>query len=171
MSSPSLSPKPDSREATPPLNRWKRFGRLSGAERGLFLRALVWLPAISIGMRLAGFQRMQKALAHWLPEGGSGVPPTDPTPTAHRIARLVVVAGREGIFRANCLEQSLTLWWLLRRRGFEAELRIGARKRGETFEAHAWVELEGAVLNDEEGVTSEFVRFERDLTSFEVHSR
>jgi hypothetical protein len=171
MSSPPLSPKSDSREATPQLNRWKRFWRLSGPERGLLLRALALLPAISIGLRLAGFRRMQKGLTRWLPEGTSGVLPTDPTQQAHRIARLVGVAGREGIFRANCLEQSLTLWWLLRRRGFEAELRIGARKRGETFEAHAWVELEGAVLNDEEGVTSEFVRFERDLVSFEVHSR
>jgi hypothetical protein len=144
---------------------------LNGPERGLLLRALALLPAISIGLRLAGFRRMQKVLARWLPEGASGVPPTDLTPPAHRIARLVVVAGRKGIFRANCLEQSLTLWWLLRRRGFEAELRIGARKRDEIFEAHAWVELEGAVLNDEEGVTSEYARFERDLTSVEVHSR
>jgi Transglutaminase-like superfamily len=114
---------------------------------------------------------MHKALARWLPEGAGGAPPTDPKPQANRIAHLVVAAGREGMFRANCLEQSLTLWWLLRRRGFEAELRIGARKKGETFEAHAWVELEGAVLNDDEGVAGEFARFERDLASVEAHSR
>ena len=40
------------------------------------------------------------------------------------------------------------LWWLLRRRGIAAELRIGARKEFERFEAHAWVEVDSAVLND-----------------------
>jgi hypothetical protein len=48
--------------------------------------------------------------------------------------------------RALCLEQSLALTWLLRRRGVPAELRIGVQPR--PFYAHAWVEVGGAPLNE-----------------------
>lgn len=48
--------------------------------------------------------------------------------------------------RALCLEQSLALTWLLRRRGVPAELRIGVQPR--PFYAHAWVEMDGRPLNE-----------------------
>jgi hypothetical protein len=46
------------------------------------------------------------------------------------------------------LEKSLTLWWLLRREGIVSSVRIGARKASGKFEAHAWVERDGAALNE-----------------------
>ena len=36
-------------------------------------------------------------------------------------------------------------WWL-RRRGLASQLRIGARRNGDTLDAHAWVELAGTPL-------------------------
>jgi hypothetical protein len=51
---------------------------------------------------------------------------------------------------ATCLPRSLTLWWLLRRRGIESELRLGVRKDGDSIVAHAWVECEGEVVGDKE---------------------
>ena len=48
--------------------------------------------------------------------------------------------------RAECLERSLLLHWLLRRRGVPCEMRLGVQLH--PFLAHAWVELDGAVLND-----------------------
>jgi hypothetical protein len=47
------------------------------------------------------------------------------------------------------LEQSLALWWLLGRQGIESSVRIGTRKSGDKFEAHAWVECDGVALNEE----------------------
>lgn len=56
-------------------------------------------------------------------------------------ARRVSLAAAFYPRRALCLEQSLALYLLLRRRGVAAELRLGAQPR--PFYAHAWVEVDG----------------------------
>ena len=61
-------------------------------------------------------------------------------------ARRVAIAGAFYPRRALCLEQSLTLFVLLRRRGVPAELRLGVQPR--PFYAHAWVEVEGRPVNE-----------------------
>jgi prolyl oligopeptidase len=48
--------------------------------------------------------------------------------------------------RVLCLQRSAATTMLLRRYGFAAELVIGARIV--PFKSHAWVELDGVVLND-----------------------
>ena len=48
--------------------------------------------------------------------------------------------------RARCLEQSLALYWLLRRRGVPVEFVIGAQPY--PFAAHAWVTYNGKPVND-----------------------
>ncbi|HKT07976.1 MAG TPA: lasso peptide biosynthesis B2 protein [Gemmatimonadaceae bacterium] len=48
--------------------------------------------------------------------------------------------------RALCLEQSLTLYALLRRSSVSARLRLGVQPY--PFAAHAWVEADGEPLND-----------------------
>ena len=74
--------------------------------------------------------------------------------SANRIARLVAIAAYHGPYRATCLRQSLALWWLLRRRGIPAELRIGVRKDDGELQAHAWVEHDGQALNDAQNATA-----------------
>jgi len=73
---------------------------------------------------------------------------------------MVAAAGRSLFSRPNCLERSLALWWLLRLRGLAADLRLGARKEGTRFEAHAWVELDGSALSDVGEVQIQFMPFE-----------
>jgi Transglutaminase-like superfamily len=48
--------------------------------------------------------------------------------------------------RAYCLQRSAVAVWLLRRSGFDARLIIGYRPI--PFESHAWVEIEGRIVND-----------------------
>lgn len=47
---------------------------------------------------------------------------------------------------AACLQRSAVVTWLLHRHGVRAELVIGYRPV--PFESHAWVEVEGRVVND-----------------------
>lgn len=61
-------------------------------------------------------------------------------------ATAVAAAGAFYPRRAICLEQSLVLYWLLRRRGQPARLRVGVRPL--PFAAHAWVECAGAPVNE-----------------------
>ena len=64
----------------------------------------------------------------------------------------------------------MVLWWLLRRAGIAGELHIGGRKSGPRFEAHAWVELEGKVLNDSADVHIHYARFDAPIAASEASS-
>jgi hypothetical protein len=48
--------------------------------------------------------------------------------------------------RALCLQRSAVLVKMLRRRGVPARMVIGAQKL--PFKAHAWVEVDGEIIND-----------------------
>ena len=48
--------------------------------------------------------------------------------------------------RAACLQRSVVVTWMLRRHGIAAEMVIGCRPL--PFESHAWVEVDGRVVND-----------------------
>lgn len=61
--------------------------------------------------------------------------------------------------RALCLQRSLLLTWLLRRRGVPVQVVIGCRPI--PFYAHAWVELAGLVVNDRQSVKDKYAELER----------
>jgi hypothetical protein len=67
------------------------------------------------------------------------------------IVRLHAIAHEVIPTRFDCVTTSLTLWWVLRNAGFEPELKVGVRSFGGVFDAHAWVTLDGVVLNDIRG--------------------
>jgi len=133
--------------------RLRRFSLLTAEARGIFLRAAVLLPVISASLRMRGFRVTQEFLLRFLPldprtaQSEPGCVPGDQERT-QLTARMVNAAVRHAWPAATCLEKSLALWWLLRRRRIACEVRIGARKIGVKFEAHAWVEREGVALNE-----------------------
>jgi hypothetical protein len=152
--------------------QWHAFWRLSGFERGVALEAACGLTATWLGLRLAGFRRWKNVLSSLAPPVNATAPVTEASylHSAETIARMQAAAARHLFFSTNCLEQSLVLWWLLRRRGIESELRIGARKEAARFEAHAWVELDSVVLNDATGEHRHFVPFEGPLSPLETQT-
>lgn len=142
--------------------RVRRFLALSPADRKVLLGAFFLLPLTAAGLRVIGYRRLRGFFESLLPG-----PPSvaldrvgDPCDAARRAAQMVDAAAREGLRSGTCLERSLVLWWLLRRRGIPAELRIGARKNASIFEAHAWVELDGAVVNDSGEVHRHYAPFD-----------
>lgn len=97
--------------------------------------------------------------------GPFGVPELE---SARRLGWGVEVAARRGPWPANCLQRSLVLWFLLRRRGLPAELRIGVRRTPDTGTGgpllfHAWVEQDGVVLNDAPDMRERFATFDRAI--------
>jgi hypothetical protein len=128
----------------------RRFSRLDSGARGLFLRAAALLPLISLSLRTRGFRSTQLSLLKHLPAMSSSVNslPAAISVRAELTARMVKSAAHRSFRKATCLEKSLALWWLLNRQGIASSVRIGARKSGENFEAHAWVECNGIVVND-----------------------
>jgi hypothetical protein len=154
------------------MQRWHRFWQLSGFERGVALEAGGGLLATLVGLRLVGFRRWKNALGWLMPsvDAAAWQPAASQRDAAELIARMSAAAARNFFFDTSCLEQSLVLWWLLRRRGIAAELRVGARKEFERFEAHAWVEVDSAVLNDASAEHQHFVPFDGPITPLEART-
>ncbi len=142
----------------------RRFNALEPHARGLFLRALASLAFISLSLRLRGFRATQLSLQKRLPIAGSTgsvhLDSGDAAPLVALTARMVRAAAYRGVGPATCLDKALTLWWLLSRQGIESKVRIGARKNGEKFEAHAWVECGGKVLNEPQEEHKHYAAFD-----------
>jgi hypothetical protein len=119
---------------------------LSGADRRQLLGLAFGLPVVELSLRLAG----ARTTAAWLSRAirpGAIHPLTDAElQQADRLAHLAAIAGRRGILASRCLSQALLVGALLRRRGLDAVLRVGVRKDGGRFDAHAWIELDGHTL-------------------------
>jgi transglutaminase superfamily protein len=144
------------------------FWSLKSAERKIAWAAARGLTATWLGLRVFGFRRWKEFLERRAERPNGKQPEQNASGVlAKRIVQLEAAAARNLFFKTNCLEQSLVLWMLLRRGGFPAELRIGARKDAGKFEAHAWVELEGCALNDESDEHREFVPFDGAVTAME----
>lgn len=144
--------------------RLRRFSALERPARGLFLRAAVLLPLISASLRLRGFRKTQAFLQKFLPAPNESASISAST-NADLTARMVRAAVRHSPGHPTCLEESLALWWLLGRQGITCDLRIGVRKQAEKFEAHAWVEREGAALNEPEASHEHYAAFDAALSS------
>src|ERR1700682_1625877 len=83
-------------------------------------------------------------------------------------ARMVRSAALRNLGSATCLEKSLVLWWLLGRQGIDSSVRIGARKTGQKFEAHAWFECDGVVLNEPEETHKHYAAFDEAFPVLKV---
>lgn len=149
------------------INSWRKLKELSGSELMVLIQGLLFLPLVALGIKCFGFRRFYGAIANYTPrkdqvQGKEGVK------QARAIAKLVEIASRYGLYKPNCLQKSLLLWWFLRQRGIESELRIGVRKKAELLEAHAWVEYQGWILNDRSDVDQQFAPFAGSILPVEV---
>ncbi len=153
---------------------WERFRRFSALERaaqGIFLRAIVLLPLVTLSLRWRGFRATQAVLQRLHskanPEHDAALMSKNASMTAH----MVNAADRHGLVHPSCLAKSLTLWWLLARQGILSHVRIGIRKEEEKFEAHAWVERDGAALNEPEEHHRHYAAFDAAFSSLSREER
>jgi Transglutaminase-like superfamily len=144
--------------------RLRRFRALEPAARGVFLRAAILLPLLSLSLRVRGFGGTQASLQRFLPAANKE-PCTTRETGAALSARMVRAAVHHGLGSPNCLEESLALWWLLGRQGIASQLRIGIRKESTKLEAHAWVEFEGVALNEPEARHHHYAAFEGEISA------
>ena len=134
---------------------------LSKSDRALVIKAMFLLPIVATSLKTVGLRRTQS----WLTRNSLGpiLPPTEQTrANVRRAAQMVAVACRRHPLRSNCLPRTIVLWSLLRRRGIDADVRIGVRCDTEgAVKAHAWLEWNGEVLNDAADVARQYLPFNR----------
>jgi hypothetical protein len=141
--------------------RLRRFKALDGQAQRMFLRAMLALPLVSQSLRWRGLRATQESLQRRKSPGSK--PANSENQNLEVTVRMVKAAVRHSLGHASCLEESLTLWWLLARQGIASEVRIGIRKQAENFEAHAWVERDGIALNEPEAKHRHYAAFESEF--------
>lgn len=130
----------------------------------MFRRAAILLRLVRLSLRVRGYGKTFTSLQRraQFQAKAPGTPP-ESREEVQVTCRMVRAALRYSFAQFSCLEESLTLWYLLRKQGIPACLRIGVRKENERFEAHAWVELRGEALNQPEEQHRHYAAFEQDL--------
>lgn len=132
--------------------------------------SLILMPLLALALKLVSFRRLLAILRALSPIRQPALSPARVAEAklirlrrARQAAGIVNGVAARGPYRANCLKRSLALWWLLRRRGIDSELRIGVRKSETGFEAHAWIEYDGQVINDRTAFVRQFIPFAGDI--------
>lgn len=118
-----------------------KAGRRGGGQLFRDVVAFLTLVYVDVSIKLFKFPRLDAVLR----KRASVRRRTDPA-TVQRISRSVDRAAAAYFKRAWCLQRSAACAYLLRRRGCPAQLVLGVRTL--PFEAHAWVEVDGRVVND-----------------------
>ena len=144
--------------------RLRRFNALPRPAKGLFLRAVMLLPLLSISLRVRGFGATRRFLEKFITPAKNGPPTGAVESHAALTSRMVLAAARNSPIPSTCLERSLSLWWLLARQGIAAQLRIGVRKDGKELRAHAWVERDGVAIGEPEAQHLHYAAFAEEMS-------
>jgi hypothetical protein len=150
------------------------FRQLSPLEQKLLVQCLVYLPLLTVVLKVLGLRRTQSLLSRWTLQVSERWAVTDQDSQhnycsmleqALSTSRVVEAAGRYHQRWSKCLSQSLLLWWLLQCQGIPSQLRIGVLKHQRQIQAHAWVECQDQVLNDFEGTQADYVAFSQAISA------
>jgi len=140
------------------VSSWAKLRMLSSPEKRSLAASVVLLPLSAAALRFVSLRRWQTFLSKATTRRRRHRSCIDKSAldAAFETARMVRVASARGPYRGNCLQQSVTLWWLLQRQSIEGKIRFGARKDEGRLGAHAWVEVDGCALNEGRGSHNEF---------------
>lgn len=119
--------------------------------------ALVMLMATGITMRVRGMSSLHRVV-HSCPVIGS-TPQDRRSHIVHTWTAALNRAHTLYLSRTWCLQRAAALACLLRLRGIDAALVIGVQKM--PFYAHAWVEVDGSVVNDEPSLRTHYLVISR----------
>jgi hypothetical protein len=123
------------------------------------MRALIWLALLDLirhdlFLLRHDFSALHSKV-HLLPVSSHRPRPED----AERICRAVAYACIWYLKPVLCLQRSAVAVTLLRQYGIPAEMVIGAQRL--PLKAHAWVEVDGRVVNDKPEVQTDYLVMER----------
>jgi hypothetical protein len=139
------------------MNKMKKWRSLSTSQRRLLLFLAVFIPLINFKIRTSGLDRTLSWLkSKSLEKSNKYYSTAKSNESIDDIISLVNIGSRYTCFQVTCLRRSVILWWLLYRKGYSATIQIGSMMCESEFHSHAWVMLNGEVLNDSPEVVSKY---------------
>ena len=134
------------------MSNYSKLRDLAWQEKFLLVQLIFCLAWVSFSLRFFGYLRTRRWLLCFTSSTDLHQADDIELARAERTAQLIAIAGRHGLVTATCLPQSVLLEYRLKRIHLAAEIKIGVRKSDDCFDAHAWVELNGtAVAQDDLG--------------------
>jgi hypothetical protein len=126
----------------------------AGSAAELAHAGLAWVILVlaDLALQLLGFHRFYRLVEGW-PVLGS-VPEVSRGDRARQTLTAVDRARTYYFRHARCLQRAVAAVCFLRMRGVRGELVIGVRKI--PFQAHAWMELDGEIVNDDPALLSKY---------------
>jgi hypothetical protein len=104
---------------------------------------MLFLVLVDVALRLP-YRFVLARLVRWsLAQPAGRLAQTEKSGQAVRVCHAVA---RRWPTKPACLQRSLLVVWMLRRRGLPCQLRIGASRTRDALLAHAWVEINGERL-------------------------
>jgi hypothetical protein len=140
----------------------KKILQLSSVEVKYFFIAVFFLPVMAGCIHIWGVKKTKSKIEqHYYKNFTSQNVNNRNIREARQIGRMVCVAARWSIYRANCLKRALLIWTLLLRAGIQSTLVFGAKKENfNNLDAHAWVEINGEPIGESPNVREHYSVFE-----------
>jgi hypothetical protein len=130
--------------------KWRTWRHFSARERALICQAWFSFFGVRVWLGLCGFNKTRQHLS-------TPLCPNKTIDPVH-LCDLIKIAAHYSPVRPNCLCRSLVGWKLLAENGIQADLVFGIRKDQQKLEAHAWLEMNGQVLNDSPNIIRNYER-------------
>jgi hypothetical protein len=127
------------------MERLANFLRVSNSERWMLIKVTCLLGATWVALRIFPFQRVYRWMASASQPGNKRGDKN--ILDVGQVCIAVNKAGRYFLGADSCFPQALAGEMLLKRNGYQANLRIGVIKHDDgSLRAHAWVESNGVVV-------------------------
>lgn len=150
-----------------PRRSWKskatRLVQVDWRERGMLAEAVALLVAARLRIAMQPFRKIAKTLGTFVPSTDPRIArarapgPADQVRTARDVGWAVTRAANHVPFKAVCLPQAMAAHTMLKRRGIDSVMHLGARRTEEKpIDAHAWLDAAGVEVTGyplQEGMT------------------
>lgn len=134
----------------------KRFFEFSSSDRLELVLIGLRVPFYQLALKALGYQRFQRLFIN--SRTGQKMPGS--IEHAKRQGRLVNMAVGGMIGGDKCLLRSVMLARHLTKTGYAPKIKLGVGKENSDFQAHSWVEVDGIVVNDRDGIAESHSIFE-----------
>lgn len=126
------------------MSKLCKFMALQRQEKWLYLSVALWLLVVKTGLYLLPFDRLRGWVVGFGQSNGKLTNAQEMQTIIQAIERISQFLSSS---RINCLPQALVGYMLLRREGFDVQLKIGVLKTpSDQLVAHAWLEYQGQVI-------------------------
>ena len=134
------------------LSLAKRFFRYSFANQILLIWLALTIRRIDHSLNVNGLAKTRIKMAAWRPGKFLYI-----QLEVRELSKLTNTACRYSIgMDKSCLRRSMLLWWLLQNQDVQCDLCMGLEKSGTSLTGHAWLELDGIVINEAKNIRERF---------------